>query len=142
MGDDQIGLCFLGALDQQPCRIRIQPVIAVYKLEIGSVGAFNGEIARSRYTAVLFVDNAKSGVALGVHAADVQAGIAAAVVDQKNFNILIALPPNTFNTSGEVGRGIVHRNNDADKRGGGVQGDSAPLRKFPNEYGYIAVTLL
>ena len=66
MGDDQIGLCFLGALDQQPCRIRIQPVIAVYKLQIGSVGAFNGEIARSRYTAVLFVDNAKSGVALGV----------------------------------------------------------------------------
>ena len=105
----------------------VQPVVAVDELQVLAARAFNGQIARRGNAAVLLVDHAEPGIALGVHAADLQARVARAVVDQQNFDILIALAAHTLDAGCKVGSGVVNRDDNADKRCIGIQGDTSPL---------------
>ena len=127
VGDDQICAGLLGAFDEQAGGVCVQPVVAVDELQVLAARAFNGQIARRGNAAVLLVNYTEPGIALGVHAADLQTGVTRAVVDQQNFDILIALAAHTLDAGCKVGRGVVNRDNNADKRCIGIQGDTSPL---------------
>ena len=113
--DDEVAGSLLRALDKQARCVRIEPVVAVGKLQILAVGGADGEVARGRNAAVRFFQHRDAPVRARVHVADGEAHIITAIVDEEDLEVFIPLAQDAADAVGEMGGGVVYRNDDADK---------------------------
>ena len=113
MADDHVRLGPLGPLHQQLSGLQGDPVVGVHELQEFPGGLVDGDVAGGGHPAVLLVDDPDAGVHLGVHPADGQADVVAAVVDQQDLQVIIGLLADALDAGGQVGGGVVDGDDDA-----------------------------
>ena len=116
MGDDQVGIRPQRPVHQQFGGVGQDGVVGVHELQVLPLGVLQPQVAGGGHPAVGLVDEDDAFVHPGVHLAHLQAHILAAVVEQQDFDILVGLAANTFDTARNMVLCVVDRHNDADQR--------------------------
>ena len=109
MGNHQIAAGGKSPVHQQFGGVGRQIIVAVHKLQVIPCGLGNGQVPGSRYPGICLVDHPDAIVHLGVHVADGQAGVPAAVVHQQNLQLAVGLAAHALDAAGQSGRGVVYR---------------------------------
>ena len=114
--DHQVGGVLLRLFHQLAGGVRGEVVVTVGKLQVFAGGHGNSQVPGGRYPAVVLVDEQDAFVHPGVHIRHLQAHIAAAVVHQNDFQVLIALLTDALHTAGDVKLRVVDRHDHTDQR--------------------------
>ena len=110
---DQVAPGVLCCPHQRGGGVRRQPVVAVQKLQVGSLRQIQRSIPGGGDAAVFLVDHPDTGIFCGIAVAQGAGGVRAAVIDQQEFKIGVFLIQNTLDAPADRAFRIINRDDDA-----------------------------
>ena len=114
--NDQICAALLGPLHQQLRGVGLDRVVGIDELQILAPGLPQAHVAGRGHAAVSLVDEHDARIDVGIHLADLQADVLAAVVQQQDFKVPVGLAADTLHTAGDMILGVINRHDNTDKR--------------------------